>query len=301
MGATSDVGALIMDQLKTIDLFSNAETFEELSGGLTNTVIKVSTPNKIYVARISRPELGVLDINRNHEYETAKIAADLGIGPQVRGYYPEKSTLVIDFIDGQTFGNQELKAHLSEIVQRCKTFHAGPLLPTDFDVFTVFRKYLDLARFNRFELPQGFEEHLVAFSQIENKFKENPVTLVACHNDLLAANFIKSDDRIWIVDYEYAGNNDPAFELGNMWIEARLAEEDLKTIVELYYEEFTDSLFARTWLMAMASQYFWALYASIQKAVTQGDFDFDSWGTERFEIVKKNFGSDFFQQQLDEI
>ena len=287
-----------MDQLKTIDLFSNAETFEELSGGLTNTVIKVSTPNKIYVARISRPELGVLDINRNHEYETAKIAADLGIGPQVRGYYPEKLTLVIDFIDGQTFGNQELKAHLSEIVQRCKTFHAGPLLPTDFDVFTVFRKYLDLARFNRFELPQGFEEHLVAFSQIENKFKENPVALVACHNDLLAANFIKSDDRIWIVDYEYAGNNDPAFELGNLWIEARLAEEDLKTIIELYYGEFTDSLFARTWLMAMASQYFWALYASIQKAVTQGDFDFDSWGTERFEIVKKNFGSDFFQQQL---
>ena len=287
-----------MDQLKTIDLFSNAETFEELSGGLTNTVIKVSTPNKIYVARISRPELGVLDINRNHEYETAKIAADLGIGPQVRGYYPEKSTLVIDFIDGQTFGNQELKAYLSEIVQQCKTFNAGPLLPTDFNVFTVFRKYLDLARLNRFELPQGFEEHLVAFSQIANKFKENPVALVACHNDLLAANFIKSDDRIWIVDYEYAGNNDPAFELGNMWIEARLAVEDLKNIIELYYGEFTDSLFARTWLMAMASQYFWALYASIQKAVTQGDFDFDSWGTERFEIVKKNFGSGFFQQQL---
>lgn len=288
----------MIEQLRTIGLFSDAIEFQELSGGLTNTVIKISTPDKIYVARISRPELGVLDINRNHEYETAQIAADLGIGPQVRGYYPENSTLVIDFIDGQTFGNQELKAHLSEIVRRCKTFHAGPLLPADFDVFTVFRKYLDLARFNRFELPQGFEEHLVAFSQIENKFKENPVDLVACHNDLLAANFIKGDDRIWIVDYEYAGNNDPAFELGNLWIEARLAEEDLKNIIELYYGEFTDSLFARAWLMAMASQYFWVLYANIQRAVTRGDFDFDSWGTERFEIVKKNFGSDFFQQQL---
>ncbi len=291
----------MIDQLKKIDLFSKAETFEELSGGLTNTVIKVSTPNKIYVARISRPELGVLGINRNLEHKIAQIAADLEIGPQVRGYYPEESTLVIDFIDGQTFGNQELKAHLSEIVQRCKTFHAGPLLPIDFDVFTVFRKYLDLAQFKRIELPQGFEDHLVAFSQIENRFKKNPVALVACHNDLLAANFIKSADKIWIVDYEYAGNNDPAFELGNMWIEARLAEEDLKTIVELYYGEFTDSLFARAWLMAMASQYFWALYASIQKAVTQGDFNFDAWGTERFEIVKKNFGSDFFKQKLAEI
>ena len=291
----------MIEKLKDIELFLDATDFQELSGGLTNTVVRITTPSKDYVARISRAELSVLGINRDKEHEITKIASDLGVGPKVRGYYPEKSTLVIDFIDGHTFTDQDLKEHLPGIIQRCKLFHAGPHLPTNFDVFTVFEKYLDLALKNEYELPQGFRDYLPAFTQLKEKIREKPALLVPCHNDLLAANFIKDEDRIWIVDYEYAGNNDPAFELGNMWIEARLDLNTLKEIVELYYGEFKPSLFARTWLMAMASQYFWALYASIQKGVTRGDFDFESWGSERFEIVKKNFSSDFFQEQLTAI
>jgi thiamine kinase-like enzyme len=298
LGAGFIVGYFMIEKLKTIELFSDATDFQELSGGLTNTVVRITTPSNNYVARISRAELSVLGINRDNEHEITKIASDLGVGPKVRGYYPEKSTLVIDFIDGHTFNDQDLKEHLPGIIQRCKLFHAGPLLPTEFDVFTVFEKYLDLALENEYELPQGFRDYLPAFTQLKEKIREKPALLVPCHNDLLAANFIKDKDRIWIVDYEYAGNNDPAFELGNMWVEARLDLNTLKEIIELYYGEFKPSLFARTWLMAMTSQYFWALYASIQKGVTQGDFDFESWGLERFEIVKKNFSSDFFQEQL---
>ena len=46
------------------------------------------------------------------------------------------------------------------------------------------------------------------------------VPTVPCNNDLLAANFIDDGDRIWIIDFEYAGNNDPCFELGNIWSES---------------------------------------------------------------------------------
>ncbi|MEI9907439.1 MAG: hypothetical protein WDO06_05675 [Actinomycetota bacterium] len=45
---------------------------------------------------------------------------------------------------------------------------------------------------------------------------------VPCNNDLLPGNFIDSGDQIWIIDYEYSGNNDPCFELGNIWAEAFL-------------------------------------------------------------------------------
>ena len=41
-----------------------------------------------------------------------------------------------------------------------------------------------------------------------------------CNNDLLAANVIDAGDRVWLIDYEYSGNNDPFFELGNLWSEA---------------------------------------------------------------------------------
>ena len=44
---------------------------------------------------------------------------------------------------------------------------------------------------------------------------------VPCNNDLLAANFIDDGERIWLIDYEYSGNNDACFELGNIWGECQ--------------------------------------------------------------------------------
>ena len=44
---------------------------------------------------------------------------------------------------------------------------------------------------------------------------------VPCNNDLLAANVIDPGDRLWLIDYEYSGNNDPFFEIGNLWSEAK--------------------------------------------------------------------------------
>jgi thiamine kinase-like enzyme len=284
--------------LKDIDLFAGDARYEELSGGLTNTVIKVSTGAHSYVARISRRELDVLGINRDQEYQSTQIAAELGVGPQVRGYFPEKSTIVIDFIEGKTFNNEDLENYLQEIIQQCKVLHRGPKFPNDFDVFQVFRKYLEIASKNGYQLQPEFEEFLSYFDEVESKYRNNPVSLVPCHNDLLAANFIKDQEKIWIVDYEYAGNNDPAFEIGNMWVEAELEIDHLARIIELYYGESSSKYFARSWLMAMVGQYFWALYASIQQGVSKGDFDFESWGARRFENVKKNFGSDFYKEQL---
>jgi thiamine kinase-like enzyme len=284
--------------LKDINLFAGDARYEELSGGLTNTVIKVSTGAHSYVARISRRELDVLGINRDQEYQSTQIAAELGVGPQVRGYFPEKSTIVIDFIEGKTFNNEDLENYLQEIIQQCKVLHRGPKFPNDFDVFQVFRKYLEIASKNGYQLQPEFEEFLSYFDEVESKYRNNPVSLVPCHNDLLAANFIKDQEKIWIVDYEYAGNNDPAFEIGNMWVEAELEIDHLARIIELYYGESSSKYFARSWLMAMVGQYFWALYASIQQGVSKGDFDFESWGARRFENVKKNFGSDFYKEQL---
>ena len=52
-----------------------------------------------------------------------------------------------------------------------------------------------------------------------------------CNNDLLAGNFIDDGGKIWLIDYEYSGNNDPCFELGNIWSEANLSLEQLEELV----------------------------------------------------------------------
>ena len=60
-------------------------------------------------------------------------------------------------------------------------------------------------------------------------------TTVPCNNDLLAANFVEDGDRVWLIDYEYSGNNDPCFELGNIWRECRLSLDQLDELVTSYY------------------------------------------------------------------
>ena len=61
----------------------------------------------------------------------------------------------------------------------------------------------------------GYRERLPAIPRIEAALAAHPLPTVPCHNDLLAENYLDDGERLWIVDYEYSGNNDPTFELGN--------------------------------------------------------------------------------------
>ena len=106
---------------------------------------------------------------------------------------------------------------------------------------------------------------------------------VPCNNDLLAENFIDDGDRIWLIDYEYSGNNDPCFELGNTWTECKLSTDQLDELVTAYYGRRRPEKIARAHLQAIVSQYGWALWGFIQQAVSPLEFDFWGWGMERFE------------------
>ena len=64
-------------------------------------------------------------------------------------------------------------------------------------------------------IPAGYREHLAALPRIEAALAVHPLPTVPCHNDLLADNYLDDGERLWLVDWEYSGNNDPTFELGN--------------------------------------------------------------------------------------
>ena len=105
---------------------------------------------------------------------------------------------------------------------------------------------------------------------------------VPCNNDLLAANFIDDGERIWLIDYEYSGNNDACFELGNIagecsprrgrrwprWSPVTTAGRGASKI-------------ARARLLGLAGMYGWTLWGAIQHAASPIDFDFWSWAMER--------------------
>ena len=121
-----------------------------------------------------------------------------------------------------------------------------------------------------------------------------------CHNDLLAANFIENGDRVWLIDYEYSGNNDPFFELGNIWRECGLSVEQLEELVTAYRGAPSRRDLARARLQGTVSQYGWTLWGCIQNGSSALDFDFWSWAVERYDNAVAEFTGPEFARLLDD-
>jgi thiamine kinase-like enzyme len=124
---------------------------------------------------------------------------------------------------------------------------------------------------------------------------------VPCHNDLLAANIMDDGERIWFVDYEYSGNNEACFELGNIWSEADLDLEALEFLVTSYYGQASRARVARARLLGLMSKYGWMLWASIQDSTSAVDFDFWTWGLEKYDRAVAEFDSPEFEQLITSV
>ena len=122
-----------------------------------------------------------------------------------------------------------------------------------------------------------------------------------CNNDLLAANFIDDGRTVSIIDYEYSGNNDPYFELGNLWSECHLTLDQLEELVEAYDGAPSRSHLARARLWGLMSQYGWTLWASIQDATSPIAFDFWTWGMEKYERAESTFAGPDLERLLADV
>jgi thiamine kinase-like enzyme len=123
---------------------------------------------------------------------------------------------------------------------------------------------------------------------------------VPCNNDLLAGNFVDDGERLWLIDYEYSGNNDACFELGNISTECDLDADQVEHLVTSYDGRASRRRLARVRLQMLVTAYGWALWGAIQSAASRLDYDFTGWGLERFEKAARGFGSRGFDRLLEE-
>jgi thiamine kinase-like enzyme len=288
---------------RTDQLAARPRTVAELPGGLTNRNYKVTTPHGTFVARIASGGTELLAIDRDCEYRNSVTAAAAGAGPAVLEYHPRDRLLVLRYIEGRTLGSADVadERNIPRIAVACRRLHAGGRFVNDFDMFDIQRGYLAVARSRGFRIPVGYDDLLPPFSAAEKALAARPAATVPCHNDLLAANFIDDGDRIWLIDYELSGNNDPCFELGNIAAESHLSDDALAALVTAYYGQPRRSMIARARLLGLVSMYGWTLWGAIQNGASPIDYDFWSWAMERFEGAAAGFTADDFPRLLEEV
>ncbi len=297
------VSARARELLATIpSLAGSVMQISVLPGGLTNQNFRVTTERGSFVARLWS-DGGSLGIDREHEYRNSVLAAAAGVGAPVIEYRPQDRMLVLGYIEGKTLGNDDVgePEMIPRIAAACRALHGAGRFAGDFDMFDIQARYYSVARNRGMRIPVGYEGLLPAFADAHAALAAGDEGTVPCNNDLLAANFIDDGERIWLIDYEYSGNNDPCFELGNIAGECGLDRDALAALVTAYYGRPRRSRIARAELFGLVARYGWTLWGAIQSATSDLDFDFWAWGMERFEAAAAGFTSPAFARLLREV
>ena len=218
-----------------------------ISGGLTNRNFRVAVDGTSHFVRIPGVATDLLAIDRGNELANTIAAAEAGVGARVLHQLPAWNVIVLEWLDATTMSHAAFQAageptRIAEVLRR---LHAGPRFRDDFDMVALSARYLGVIDERGIPIPDGYREHLGAVPRIDAALRAQPLPTVPCNNDLLAENYLDDGTRLRIIDYEYSGNNDPTFELGNTAQELEFDDERLRELVAAYFGEATPALMAR--------------------------------------------------------
>lgn len=295
---------IIDEVVAKVDDWKNKEIkIEQLSGGLTNTNYKVLVNEKPFFVRVPGESTELLAIDRTNEYHNTNSAANVGVAPKILNYFPQYNVMILEFLDGKTMSKDLLNADgmPTRMAQAIKRLHTAERFYSDFNMFRLTEYYLNLCRERTIKIPDGYLERMPTVNQIEKAMSVKPLATVPCNNDLLAENYIDDGNQLWLIDYEYSGNNDPTFELGNTCQEMQFNDEQIKEVCAAYFGEATPSLIAHMKLNMIMSDVGWGLWAAIQANISTIDFDFWGWAIERWGRAVEKMDSAEFQAWLKDV
>ena len=274
-----------------------------LSGGLTNSNFKVDVDGCSYFVRLPGEDTELLAINRENEYHNTRAAHDAGVGPQVIYHLPEYNVMVLEFIVGQTMSKESLNqpGMPKRMAETIKRLHSGPRFLTDFNMFRLTEYYLQMCKEREIPIPEGYWERMDTVATIEQAMSVKQLSTVPCNNDLLAENYLDDGKQLWLIDYEYSGNNDPTFELGNTCQEIMFNDLQIEEVCAAYFGEATADKIARMKLNMIMSDVGWGLWAAIQTKISRIDYDFWGWATERWDRAKEKMDSQEFEGWLRDV
>jgi thiamine kinase-like enzyme len=274
-----------------------------LSGGLTNSNFKVEVEGIPYFVRVPGASTDLLAVNRENEYYNSKAAHQAGVGPKVLYYLPENCAMVLEFLNGTTMSKDSLNqpGMPSRMAHAIQKLHAGPRFLTDFNMFRLTEYYLQICDEHSIPIPDGYMDRMQTVATIEQAMSVNSLATVPCNNDLLAENYIDDGNRLWLIDYEYSGNNDPTFELGNTCQEMQFSNPQIEEVCTAYFGEVSAGIIARMKLNMIMSDVGWGLWAAIQAKISTIEFDFWGWASERWGRAVGKMESNEFQGWLVDV
>jgi thiamine kinase-like enzyme len=293
----SEVQSIVAD----IPALQNTQGSIERLGGLTNRVYRVGR----HVLRI--PGKGTEEyINRSNEAASAHVAATAGVSPAILHADAKSGVMVTELITATTMSPQHFKTRVGTPARAGIALHklhtSGGVFPFRFELFAMIDEYLGVLSTKDVELPDGYHAVVREAETIREALAKNPAPLAPCHCDPLCENFLDDGRRMWIVDWEYSGMNDPMWDLGDLSVEANFTDQqDLEMLAAYFNSDPPRSDFARMIIYKAMCDLLWTLWGLIQHANKNPADDFNAYALNRFLRCKRLMGSSDFARHLSKL
>ncbi len=265
-------------RIKRLEFWRRPVEPEPIHGGITNRNFLVRDGGRRYVVRIGE-DIPLHNVMRFNERAAIMAAEAAGVSPALR--YFEPGVIVIDHIEGRTFGEAEVRAELPRVAALVKKAHRevgrhlrGPALA--FWTFHVLRNYVHALADGGHRLAADLPRLSAVADRLEATV--GPTQPVFAHNDLLPGNFLDDGDRLWLIDWDYGGFNCPLFDLGGLASNNSFDGAQRDALLEIYFERAPDdALRRRHRAMMVASLLREALWSMVSELHSTIDFDYRAY------------------------
>lgn len=267
-------------------------------GGLTNLVFRIDYDGNAYCLRL--PGKGTEEyINRKVEGTAAKVAAKAGVSPEVL-WFGGDGVMVTRYLEGTATMTPALfkstvgaPLRAGQVFKRLHT--SGETFDFRFELFKMIDEYLKVLSTKEVAFPDGYHDVLKEATTVRAALDAHPLPLAPCHCDPLCENFLDTGSRMWLVDWEYSGMNDPMWDLGDLSVEAGFDLVQEEEMLQGYFgTEPSRQERGRMIIYKAMCDLLWTLWGLIQHANKNPVDDFWAYSINRFERCKKLMGSPSF-------
>jgi thiamine kinase-like enzyme len=265
-------------RVAALPLWQGKPSIEPLVGGLSNISFVATDSAGKYVVRTGQ-DYPFHHVFRERELMTARAAYTAGFGPEV--VYAEPGLMVVRFIEGKVFREEDVRANIGRIASSVKKFHDEmPAAVTGtafiFWVFHVIRDYANTLKASKSPVAQERLPDLLDINE-ELEAAQVPLRVTFGHNDLLPANIIDDGKRLWLIDFEYAGFNTAMFDLANLASNASFTEAQSDELLEAYFGRTPnpDSRMAHAAMQcaSLLREALWSLVSEMYLGAPGADYD----------------------------
>jgi thiamine kinase-like enzyme len=267
----------------------------ERLGGLTNAVFRAGD------AVVRLPGRGTEEyIDRANEAIAAREAAAVGVSPELIFVDSGSGVMVTRFIEGaETMSPERFRTRPGAPERAGEAFRrlhdSGARFPVRFELFAMINDYLRLLSTKDVALPEGYHDVVAAAEEIRHALDASAVAPVACHCDPLCENLLDTGARMWIVDWEYAGMNDPLWDLGDLAVEGGFDDAAREAMIQAYFgREPRPEERGRIVIYQAMCDLLWTLWGLIQHANDNPAEDFWAYSVNRFARCKALMASPEF-------